>query len=125
MPVMRKSAAALLALSLLLSLSAFAADEMPRGPLTKVDPKTVCMVNEMAMGKDQIPVEVDGKTYYGCCEMCKNTLAVNAEKRAAKDPISGKVVDKATAVIAANDAGRVFYFESEETLAKHNTLYKK
>jgi YHS domain-containing protein len=111
--------------ALFLALTAFAGEEMPNGPLTKVDPKTVCMVNEMAMGKEQIPVEVGGKTYYGCCEMCKNALANNAEKRTAKDPITGKSVDKATAVIAANEAGRVFYFESEETLAKHNTLYKK
>ena len=120
---MRKTAGILIAL--FVALSAFAADEMPTGPLTKVEPKTVCMVNEMAMGKDQIPVEVDGKTYYGCCEMCKNTLAKEAEKRVAKDPISGKQVDKATAVIAANADGRVFYFENEANLNKHNTLYKK
>ena len=125
MPIMRKTAFVLLALCLSLSLSAFAAGDVPNGPLTKVDPKTVCMVNEMAMGKEQIPVEVDGKTYYGCCEMCKNTLATNDEKRVAKDPISGKVVDKATAVIAANEEGRVFYFENDANLAKHNTLYKK
>lgn len=122
---MRKTAFLLFALCLSLSLSAFAAEDVPNGPLTKVDPKTVCMVNEMAMGKEQIPVEVDGKTYYGCCEMCKNTLATNDAKRVAKDPISGKVVDKATAVIAQNEEGRVFYFENDANLAKHNTLYKK
>ena len=79
---------------LLVATAAFAGD-VPTGPLKKVDPKTVCMVNEMAMGKEQIPVEVDGKTYYGCCEMCKNTLAKDASKRTATDPVSGKQVDKA------------------------------
>lgn len=109
---------------LTLSLSAYAVD-MPTGLLTKVEPKTVCMVNEMAMGKDQIPVEVDGKTYYGCCEMCKNTLAKDAGKRVAVDPVSGKEVDKAKAVIGAQEDGRVFYFESEDNLKKVNALYSK
>ena len=97
----------------------------PSGPLTKVEPKTVCMMNEHAMGKDQIPVEVDGKTYYGCCEMCKKALAADAAKRVATDPVSGKQVDKAKAVIAAQQDGRVFYFESDATLAKYNAQFKK
>lgn len=122
---MRKLTLLLAALALLLPLAAFAEDAAPKGPLTKVDPKTVCMVNEMAMGKEQIPVEVDGKTYYGCCEMCKKALANDAAKRSAVDPVSGKTVDKAKAVIAAQEDGRVFYFESEENLAKLNKLYQK
>ena len=106
---------------LLVAAVAFAGDApQPKGKLSKVEPKTVCMVNEQAMGKDQIPVEVDGKTYYGCCEMCKKTLATSAEKRVATDPISGKKVDKAKAIIAAQEDGRVFYFENEENLAKYN-----
>jgi YHS domain-containing protein len=116
-----------LIVSLFVALAAFAGNEgsHPFGLLKKVEPKTVCMVNEMAMGKDQIPVEVDGKTYYGCCEMCKKALADNAEKRAAVDPVTGKQVDKAKAVIAAQEDGRVWYFESDETLAKHNAQYAK
>lgn len=113
--------------SLLVAFAAFAGPEgiHPFGPLKKVEAKTVCMVNEQAMGKDQIPVEVDGKTYYGCCEMCKKALADNAEKRVATDPITGKAVDKAKAVIAAQEDGRVWYFESDETLAKYNAQYAK
>jgi YHS domain-containing protein len=124
MTAMRQKIAFLLALSLLLAVTAFA-QETPTGPLKKVEPKTVCMINEQAMGKDQIPVEVDGKTYYGCCEMCKRALAEKAEKRVAVDPVTGKQVDKATAVIAAQEDGRVFYFESDETLAKYNASVKK
>ena len=113
--------------SFLVAVAALAGEAatQPFGALKKVDSKTVCMVNEQAMGKDQIPVEVDGKTYYGCCEMCKKALVDNAGKRVAVDPITGKQVDKATAVIAAQEDGRVWYFESDETLAKHNAQYEK
>ncbi|HVE72108.1 MAG TPA: hypothetical protein VNI54_12130 [Thermoanaerobaculia bacterium] len=119
---MRKTLGILVAL--FVATAAFASD-MPTGPLKKVEPNMVCMVNEMAMGKEQIPVEVEGKTYYGCCEMCKTALANDASKRTATDPISGKTVDKAEAVIGAQEDGRVFYFESEENLKKLNALYKK
>ncbi|HYI11903.1 MAG TPA: hypothetical protein VEK57_22800 [Thermoanaerobaculia bacterium] len=120
---MRKTAILLLSLlfTLLFSMAAFAQEDVkPAGKLTKVEPKTVCMINEHAMGKDQIPVEVDGKTYYGCCDMCKKALASDASKRSAADPVTGKQVDKAKAVIAAQADGRVFYFESDETLKKYN-----
>ncbi len=122
---MRKSV--LLLAILLVAMSAFAGGDgiKPTSALTKVEPKTVCMINEQAMGKDQIPVEVEGKTYYGCCEMCKKALADNADKRVAVDPVSGKQVDKAKAVIAAQKDGRVFYFENDANLAKHNAQFKK
>ena len=55
--------------------------------------------------------------------MCKKALADNADKRVAIDPVTGNKVDKAKAVIAAQEDGRVWYFESEETLAKHNAQY--
>jgi YHS domain-containing protein len=122
---MRQKIALLLSLALLLAVAAFADDVKPSGVLTKVEPKTVCMINEHAMGKDQIPVEVEGKTYYGCCEMCKKALAADAAKRVAVDPVSGKEVDKATAVIGAQEDGRVFYFESEANLAKWNAGVQK
>lgn len=85
-------------------------------PLTKAEPKYVCMVNDtLLFPKDQIPVEVGGKTYFGCCEMCKGRLATDEAVRHAKDPVSGKTVDKATAVIGAKPDGKVLYFESEKT----------
>ena len=121
---MRKTATLLVIL--LFSLAAFADVEVkPTGKLTKVEPKTVCMINEHAMGKDQIPVEVDGKTYYGCCDMCKKALSTDASKRVSTDPVTGKQVDKAKAVIASQEDGRVFYFESDETLAKYNAQFAK
>ena len=39
------------------------------------DANLVCMVNDRYMGVEQIPVQVEGRTYYGCCEMCKTRLA--------------------------------------------------
>ena len=61
---------------------------------------------------------MDGKTYFGCCEMCKGRLAKDAAVRSATDPVSGQAVDKATAVIGASADGKVLYFESEETFSK-------
>lgn len=75
----------------------------------------VCMVTNMLFPRIQIPVLHEGKTYYGCCENCKKTLAEDASSRIAIDPVSGKSVDKAKAVIAAREDGTVIYFESKKT----------
>jgi YHS domain-containing protein len=45
------------------------------------------MVTNKAFEKDQIPIEVEGRTYYGCCEMCKTALTNDPEKRTAIDLI--------------------------------------
>jgi YHS domain-containing protein len=87
--------------------------------LQRVETQKVCMINNQVFEKDQIPVEVEGRTYYGCCEMCKERLTKDPASRTAVDPVSGKTVDKSEAVIAALPDGRVLYFESEETLAKY------
>ncbi len=87
--------------------------------LIRVEPSTVCMVNNQHMAKAQIPVLVDGKTYFGCCAMCKGKLENDAATRTAMDPVTAKPVDKATAIIARNDEGIVFYFESDETLRRY------
>jgi YHS domain-containing protein len=87
--------------------------------IKKVENHLVCMVNNQFMGKDQIPVAVEGKTYYGCCEMCKERLAKDAASRAAVDPVSGNTVDKAKAVIAALPDGSVLYFENEKTMEQY------
>jgi YHS domain-containing protein len=96
------------------------------GKLTKVEsPKRVCMVTNKAFADDQIAVEVEGKTYYGCCEMCKGRLTSDAKLRSAVDPVSQKPVDKAEAVIAADSKGKVFYFENDENLAAYNAKVAK
>jgi YHS domain-containing protein len=77
------------------------------------------MVNNQFMGQPQIPIAVDGKTYFGCCEMCKGKLATDPSSRAALDPVTGATVDKALAVIAMTDTGAVMYFENEASLARY------
>jgi YHS domain-containing protein len=78
------------------------------------------MVNNRYMGTPQIPVLVDGKTYYGCCKMCEARLKQEARLWSSVDPVSRRTVDKATAVIARDLAGDVLYFESEESLRSYN-----
>jgi YHS domain-containing protein len=85
----------------------------------QVDPKTVCMVNDAAMGKPQIPIVIEEKTYYGCCDMCKQRLAQDEAVRFAVDPVTGEKVDKARAVIGERPDGSVLYFASAETFESY------
>ena len=100
--------------------SADAADGAPADGVTRVaETDKVCMMNDRYMGTAQIPVDVDGKRYYGCCAMCKERLAKDRRARVALDPVSGKEVDKATALIAKRADGSVLYFENEASLKKY------
>jgi YHS domain-containing protein len=117
---MKSRALLVIALVLFVCTTAFAADAKAPTKLKKVEAQNVCMINEHAMGKPQVPVTVDGKTYYGCCEMCKKALAEDASKRKAKDALTGEDVDKAVAVIGADDEGKVYYFASEKNLDAYN-----
>ncbi len=87
----------------------------------KLESSLVCYVNNSYMGKEQIPVEVDGKIYYGCCEGCVDKLKNIRETRYALDPLNGSEVDKAEAyiVLKPNGNGEVLYFESEENYIKY------
>lgn len=97
----------------------------PAMTTTGLDKELVCMVNNAYMGKKQFPVEFGEKLYYGCCEMCVNTIQNEANVRVAKDPISGKEVDKSEAFIAlepGNLYGGVLYFESEANYKKYLSI---
>ena len=85
----------------------------------QIENEMVCMVNDKAFASPQIPVEVEGHTYYGCCSMCEARLQKDVAIRKAADPISGVKVDKATSVIGAGPDGAVKYFENEENLKKY------
>ena len=114
----------LLVLTFIISFSTFTqadnTNQQISSSLTEVDSKYVCMVTNQLFVKEQIPVEMEGKTYYGCCEMCKAKIKNNPQSREATDPVSGKKVDKAEAVIGASADGSIYYFESEENLAEFN-----
>ena len=116
----KKIALGLILTLALLPLAAFADAAQAAAGLKKVETKYVCMINNQVFDKVQIPVEVEGKTYYGCCAMCKERLAKDPESRKAVDPYSQKEVDKATAVIGADAEGTVQYFESEKNLEEYN-----
>lgn len=106
------------------ALPAMAAEDAHKhaeGWLKPVEAKMVCMMNDKLFDKEQLSIEIEGKTYYGCCPMCKEMLDKNPEKRTAIDPVSGNKVDKAMAVIGADEHGMTYYFENEENLHKYSS----
>ncbi|GHA25218.1 hypothetical protein OQ279_09285 [Salinimicrobium sp. MT39] len=79
----------------------------------------VCMVNDAYMAKIQIPIGVNGKIYYGCCNMCVDTLNEKETARVAVDPVTGEAVDKSEAfIVLLNKKGEVAYYKSEATYKK-------
>ncbi len=84
--------------------------------VVQVESEYVCMINNNLYNTPQIPVEVNGLTYYGCCMGCKAKLENDPSSRVAIDPVSKNSVDKATAVTGADFEGNVYYFESLENL---------
>lgn len=86
-------------------------------PLRKIEGKFVCMMDNRFMGREQVAAEIEGKTYYGCTGAVRH-LQMSAPTRMATDPVSGRSVDKATAVLGADEDGQVYYFENEENLKK-------
>lgn len=83
----------------------------------------VCLVNNKFMGRDQILVNFDEKTYYGCCQMCVDKIKSDRSVRFATDPVTGKEVDKAVALITVNPSGSgVLYFDSEDNYRRFYDL---
>lgn len=81
----------------------------------RVPNNEVCMVNDAYMGKLQMEVPFEGKTYYGCCQMCVDRIPADPTVRKAIDPLTLKEVDKATAfIVLTGDNGEVAYFENED-----------
>jgi YHS domain-containing protein len=96
----------------------------PDGKLTKVEDRNkICMGTNTAFAKDQIPVEIEGRTYYACCNMCKTMLAKDGTQRAAIDPVSRNSVDESLAVIGVSSNGPVVYFENERDLDTYNAAH--
>jgi len=95
--------------------------EITSKSLTKADPQYVCMINDELFNKKQIPVNVSGKVYYGCCEMCEKTLRNKPESRIAIDPVSGNEVDKAIAIIGTDTQGKAYYFENENNFNNYQS----
>ncbi len=86
--------------------------------LKPTEAQYVCMMNNKLFDKPQIAIDIEGKTYYGCCPMCADKLKNDVSLRTATDPVSGKQIDKSSAVIGADTHGMTYYFESKENFDK-------
>jgi YHS domain-containing protein len=90
--------------------------------------ENVCVVRDTVHAKAGVPHEYNGKTYYLCCEMCRDSIKNEPAKyTTAKDPVSGKQVDKAAAFIY-NLEGKAYYFESDanrKAFAENPSKYVK
>src|SRR5262245_34141796 len=52
--------------------------------LVRIEPQHVCMLSNRFLGeKPNVPVEVEGKTYFGCCANCAARIGSTAEARLA------------------------------------------
>ncbi len=104
------------ALGLVLAIAGGGDAAWAASPVVFVPERTrVCMMQDTVMTVPAIPLARGGKTYFGCCEMCKAKIAAEPERYTkARDLMTGAVVDKATAELLGVD-GRVLYFESAAT----------
>ena len=88
----------------------------------------VCMMQDMVLGKAGIPIQFAGKTYYGCCEMCKEKIKNEPQRYTrATDLVSRKPVDKSESFIYSVD-GTAYYFASDanrKTFAANPQKYLK
>lgn len=110
-----------------------APEKITSGPasswMKKVAANEVNMVTNKHMKKAQAEVKLDGKTYFASGPGMEANLAKNASTKFAKDPFTGKTVDKSEAAIFADASGNVWYFESENSykgfiaLASPETLF--
>ena len=83
-----------------------------------VDAKYVCMITKKHFQTEQMQVNVEGRTYYACCDMCKTQLLEDPSARTDVDPVSGNKIDKATAVVGIDQAGNVYFFETLHNLER-------
>jgi len=81
----------------------WAADQDPKdmnytGRVT--DPVQVCMVKRTVQPHTTYTYDYQGKTYHFCCTMCLSKFKADPENlKWAADPVNGKRVDKADALI--------------------------
>lgn len=77
------------------------------------------MGSNQAQEKAQNYALVDGRPYYGCTDMCIANLKQNPGFRYGLDPVSGKRVDKARAIVGAKKNSQLLYFETEENFLSY------
>jgi PBP1b-binding outer membrane lipoprotein LpoB len=104
-----------------------AQQQSPADSIKQIPNKQVCMINNKFMNKDQIPVPVSEKIYYGCCQGCVLTLKNDSTSRYDTDPLTNEKVDKAKAfvIIKPGSQDEVLYFKSESNARKYLKNNKK
>ena len=86
-------------------------------PIERVDAKHVCMVNNTVFDKDQIAVNVDGKTYFGCCDVQAGRLRPTRPRVPRRDPVTAS---RRQGRRHRRDAGRqVLRFENDKTFSQY------
>jgi YHS domain-containing protein len=105
---------ALLVVAALVSLPVMAASD----GVKQVNPKSICFLHKTRFPHPLKSVEVDGKKYYGSSKDCLAKLKDDPSARMDVDPVSGKPVDKAAAVIGVDKAGKIYFFENQENMKK-------
>lgn len=116
---LERAAATLAVMAAGILLGAALAWRLPFQPEGLVaDRSLVCMVNDRVMAQPQLPVLVQGRTYFGCCAGCVDRLNRDRTARVAVDPVSGREVDKSQAVMLQDEGARVLYFENLDTAAR-------
>lgn len=83
------------------------------------DRSTVCMVTDKVFERPQLPVVVGERTYYGCCAGCVGRLNGDRRARVARDPVTGREVDKSEAVILRGSEDQALYFENKESARRY------
>ena len=75
----------------------------------------VCMMQDTILAVPGIPIEHEGRTYYGCCPMCNQNIKGDPDRYTkAQDPVTKATVDKASALLYSFK-GRVYYFDTESS----------
>jgi YHS domain-containing protein len=88
----------------------------------------ICMVRGDIKSKGSLPIQIEGRTYYGCCEKCLTKLEQNIDNiQYAVDPVSGQTFSKADAIVRQDpqDHKRVLFFKSDETYDQYMKLINK
>jgi YHS domain-containing protein len=92
---------------------------LPRELTRVTDARLTCMAIDRVFDEPQRVVSAEGRTYYACCDDCRERLEAEPALRSAVDPVSKRAIDKASAVLARDAEGTLHYFESEATLAAY------
>ncbi len=91
------------------------ADSPAQAWLKRVKPSEVNMVTNRYTQSEQSAVQMEGKLYYTSGDAYVANLKQNPLIRFAKDPISGRTIDKADAAIYIDASGRALYFKTDDS----------